>query len=57
MNRQQTLALLFGLALIGGTGWFLSRLQGLQRLGEPGVIVIALANEEPGRRQIQLAQC
>ena len=39
MNRQQTLALLFGLALIGGTGWFLSRLQGLQRLGEPGVIV------------------
>ncbi len=33
-------ALLVGLILIGSTGWFLSRMKGMQRLGNPGVKVV-----------------
>lgn len=41
MKRQSWLVFGIGLVLIGGTAGFLSRLQGLQKLGQPGVRVVA----------------
>lgn len=41
MNRQAHIALALGLALIAGTGAVLGRLQAMQRLGTPGVRLVA----------------
>src|SRR5439155_14834966 len=41
MNRQSLFFLLVGLALIGGTATFLRHQRANQRLGKPGVIVLA----------------